>query len=385
MNEPLFICFASLLIAMIVAIMLNPMLVSLSYRKKLTDNPNHRKLQKQPIPILGGMSVFLGTTFGTLFLNLWMDASNLYMIVLSLMIMFFIGLMDDLTDLRARTKLFFQIMITAFLWCNGIQIDSFAGLFGIYELPQGFSLALSVVAGVGLMNAINMIDGVDGLSSGFGIGTSAICGLYFFMHEDYMYAAFASIFVGSLIPFLFCNVFSRKYKMFIGDSGSLVMGTVAYIFVCRIIEVQEVFFIDKYKIAMTIAIFAIPVTDTLRVMTMRIVRLKSPFMPDKTHFHHIFVDLKFPHIAITIIELTMATIIFWVGWGISILFDLSVTLQFFITIFFACFISWGTYSTLAYIRDNKNEQFYRYGELIRSEIQWMIIFRQKIQRLIERR
>ena len=385
MNEPIFACFTSLLIAMTVAISLNPRLVSLSYRKNLTDNPNHRKLQKQPVPILGGMSVFLGTTLGTLFLNLWMDASNLYMVTLSLMIMFFIGLMDDLTDLRARTKFFFQIMVTAFLWWNGIQIESFTGLFGIYELPQWFSLALSVVAGVGLMNAINMIDGVDGLSSGFGIGTSVICGLFFFLHGDYIYAAFASIFVGSLMPFFFCNVFCRKYKMFIGDSGSLVMGTVAYIFVCNIIQTTEMFSIDKYRIAMTIAIFSIPVTDTLRVMTMRMIHLGSPFSPDKTHLHHIFVDLKFPHIAITIIELFMATVIFLMGWGVSALFGLSITSQFIITVFFACFISWGTYSVLAYIRDHKKKQFYRYGEFVIGKTQWLIVFRQKIQILVERR
>mgnify|MGYP001168283630 CR=1 FL=1 len=385
MKEHLFICCVSLLIALTVASILNPQLVYLSYRKDLTDKPNYRKLQHSPVPILGGMSVFLGTVISTLFLNFWMNVNELYMIIVSLMIMFFVGFLDDLIDLRVRTKFMFQIGVTLLLWYNGFQINTLAGAFGIYQISKWISLVLSVLTGVGLMNAINMIDGVDGLSSGFGITTSSICGLYFFLHRDFLFSTFACIFIGALIPFFLSNVFCRKYKMFIGDSGSLVMGTVAYIFVCRILQLPKLFFIDQYKVAMAFAIFAIPVTDTIRVMTMRALHHHSPFLPDKTHLHHILVALRLPHLAITLLELSMAAFIFFVGWGCSSLFGLSTTCQCLITISVAIVVSWGTYCILSLFHDHNPKQFDCFGIAIIHKTHWLVLFRKKIQKLIERR
>lgn len=383
MKEHLFICFVGLLISMVVAFILNPKLVFLSYRKNLTDKPNYRKLQHSPVPILGGMSVFLGTVISTLFLNFWMNINELYMILVSLMVMFFVGFLDDLIDLRVRTKFIFQIGVTLLLWYNGFQINTLAGVFGIYQLSNWISLVLSVITGVGLMNAINMIDGVDGLSSGLGITTSSICGLYFFLHRDFLFATFACIFIGALIPFFMSNVFCRKYKMFIGDSGSLVMGTVAYIFVCRILQLPELYSADHYKVAMAFAIFAIPVTDTIRVMTMRAIHHHSPFLPDKTHLHHIFVALQLPHLAITLLELLMAAFIFFIGWGCSTLFGLSMTWQCFITVSVAVTVSWGTYCVLAYLRNHNLKQFNCFGIAFIHKTHWLVLFRKKMQKLIE--
>ena len=222
------------------------------------------------MPILGGMGVFLGIVFATLAMNLWLDnLDNLCFVVECLMVMFFLGLIDDLIDLKPKVKFIFQILVICLLWEKGFAIDTFGGVFGIYELPIYISLPLSVLSGVGLMNAINMIDGVDGLSSGFGIITSSICAIYFYTHGDIVYAAFASIFIGALVPFFFCNVFSHKFKMYIGDSGALVMGTLAYIFVCRILNEPVLYDLDRYKVSMAIAIFAVPLSDTVRVMCCR--------------------------------------------------------------------------------------------------------------------
>ena len=171
--------------------------------------------------------------------------------------------------------------------------------------------------------------------------------------------------------------------MFIGDSGSLVMGTVAYIFVCRILQLPKLFFIDQYKVAMAFAIFAIPVTDTIRVMTMRAIHHHSPFLPDKTHLHHIFVALQLPHLAITLLELLMAAFIFFIGWGCSTLFGLSMTWQCFITVSVAVTVSWGTYCVLAYLRNHNLKQFNCFGIAFIHKTHWLVLFRKKMQKLIE--
>ena len=250
-------------------------------------------------------------------------------------------------------------------------------------MPIYISLPLSVLSGVGLMNAINMIDGVDGLSSGFGIITSSICAIYFYTHGDIVYAAFASIFIGALVPFFFCNVFSHKFKMYIGDSGALVMGTLAYIFVCRILNEPVLYDLDRYKVSMAIAIFAVPLSDTVRVMCCRMWKKTSPFKADRTHMHHILVDLRFPHIGVTVVELFIATLIFWIGWFLPAILNIDITLQLIITLLSVIFFSCGTYSALSYAKYNKSESFFKYGVYIKKNTRWLVQFRQKVQKIVD--
>lgn len=349
------------LVAMATAIVMNPLIIKLAYKKQLTDNPNHRKLQKRPIPVVGGMSVYLSFVVGLFFCNVFYPTDRLYVVVAAMSIMFFLGLLDDMLDLSFKLKFVVQFGVIFMLWTFDYRLDTFVGLFGVTDIPMVWSCLLSLFAGVGLMNALNMIDGVDGLASGLGILTNTICGIYFITHNDPLFALLTLVFVGALVPFYVCNVFSHKYKMFIGDSGSLIMGTLAYVLTCRIIHTPHMDWNDQYCVAMMFAIYALPVFDTLRVMAARLMHGNSPFKPDRTHLHHIFVDLGYPHIMITSILLLINTIVIFV-WYISSLYMESINGQFFVVICTAILLIAGLYVALKMIMLKKPQLFEKFKE-----------------------
>lgn len=347
------------LIAMATAIVMNPLIIKLAYKKQLTDNPNHRKLQKRPIPVVGGMSVYLSFVVGLFFCNVFYPTDQLYVVIAGMSVMFFLGLFDDMLDLSYKFKFVVQIGVISLLWVFDYRIDTFMGLFGVNHIPMVWSYLLSVFAGVGLMNALNMVDGVDGLASGLGILTNTICGAYFITHHDPLFALLSIVFAGALIPFFVCNVFSRKYKMFIGDSGSLIMGTLAYVLTCRIIHTRHMDWNDQYCVAMMFAIYALPVFDTLRVMGVRLMHGNSPFKPDRTHLHHIFVDLGYPHIMITTILLFINMLVIGVWYLTSIYMD-SINGQFFVVVGTAILLIPGLYFVLKMIMMKKPQLFEKF-------------------------
>ena len=177
------------------------------------------------------------------------------------------------------------------------------GLWCLDQIPQRVSIPFMLFAAVGIINAINLIDGVDGLSSGYCILTSLLFGMMFWYVEDRTMGMLAVVATGSLIPFFFHNVFGKSSKMFIGDGGTLVMGIVMSVLVIRILRhgsMSEVY--DAANIGLisfTLAVLSVSVFDTLRVMTTRILKRKSPFHPDKTHLHHMFIRLGCSHAATT--------------------------------------------------------------------------------------
>lgn len=344
------------LIAMATSIVMNPFIIKLAVTKHLTDNPNARKLQKRPVPVLGGMSVYLAFVMGLFCCNFFYPTDKLYVVVAALSVMFFIGFFDDILDLSYRIKFVAQFGVIFMLWTFGYRIDTFVGLFGVTHIPMFWSCMLSLFAGVGLMNALNMIDGVDGLASGLGILTSFISSFYFVTHHDPLFALLSIVFVGALIPFFVCNVFSHKYKMFIGDSGSLIMGTLAYVITCRIIHTRHMDWNDQYCVSMLFAIYALPVFDTLRVMTLRMLHGKSPFKPDRTHLHHMFVDIGYPHIMITAILLLINSIIIGV-WLLSARYMDSINGQFFVVIGTAILLVPGLYFFLRRVSVKHPEVF----------------------------
>lgn len=317
------------LVAMTISIVMNPVIIKLAFKKHLTDSPNYRKLQKRPVPVLGGMSVYVALVVGILFCNFFFPTDRLYVVIASLTVVFFLGFFDDMLDLDYRVRFLCQFGIIFMLWSFGYRIDTFAGLFGITYIPKTISCILSIFVGVGLLNSLNMIDGVDGLASSIGILTSVICGSYFITHNDPLFALLSIVFAASLIPFLVCNVFSIKYKMFIGDSGSLILGVLAYVFTCRIIHTRIIDWNDQFCVSMLIAVYSVPVFDTLRVMFSRIAHKNSPFKADKTHLHHMLLELQYPHIMVTFI-LVLINLTIILIWYITSLYVKSVNGQFFI-------------------------------------------------------
>lgn len=370
------------LVAMATAIVMNPLIIKLAYKKQLTDNPNHRKLQKRPIPVVGGMSVYLSFVVGLFFCNVFYPTDRLYVVVAAMSIMFFLGLLDDMLDLSFKLKFVVQFGVIFMLWTFDYRLDTFVGLFGVTDIPMVWSCLLSLFAGVGLMNALNMIDGVDGLASGLGILTNTICGIYFITHNDPLFALLTLVFVGALVPFYVCNVFSHKYKMFIGDSGSLIMGTLAYVLTCRIIHTPHMDWNDQYCVAMMFAIYALPVFDTLRVMGVRLMHGNSPFKPDRTHLHHMFVDLGYPHVMITSILLLIDLIVIGV-WYLTSLYMDSINGQFFVVVGTAILLIPGLYFVLKMIMMKKPQLFEKFKEHSKRVSSKPIRIRESISDLLD--
>ena len=284
--------------------------------KGIVDNPEARKLQKRPVPTLGGVVVFFGIAVGLMFFKTMFYQTALLPVLAAMITMLYVGTIDDILGLPALRRLVIEIVV-ALLMIYGSRccILNFQELWGLGHISLGWAIPLTVLTIVGLINAINMIDGVDGLLSGFGILICGCYGLLCFLAHDYSNAALAAVTIGALLTFFLHNVFGVKSKMFLGDGGSMLLGTMISWFVISILgghfHIREYLDgrVDFNLIAFALAVVAIPVADTLRVMTVRLFEGRSPFRADNKHLHHHFIRCGFSHIATTLSMLGMALII----------------------------------------------------------------------------
>ena len=228
-------------------------------------------------------------------------------------------------------------------------IDDFHGIWGIYALPPEFGIPFSVFVGVGIINAVNLIDGVDGYSSGYGILACICFGLMSWKVWDPEIACLSLIVIGALLPFFLHNVFGRRSKMFIGDGGTLMLGALMTVLLFYTLSSnQNCNVLDDKGIglgAFVFAVLCIPVFDTVRVMTLRILRGKSPFRPDKTHLHHLFIDMGFSHLGSALFILminTMVVLIWWASWKLGA----SVDVQLYIVIGLGFAVTFGFYKLM---------------------------------------
>lgn len=338
----------SFLVAILSAHWIHPRLVRIALDKNIVDNPNARKLQRRPTPVLGGIAVFFGSVIGLGCASITCDCSELFIVVVAMMIMLYTGTMDDILDLSPALRFLIEIgMVLLLIFVGGYTLNDFHGLWGLNQIPQGVAIPLTVFAAVGIINAINLIDGVDGLSSGYCILTSLLFGVMFWYVGDRTMCMLAVVAAGSLIPFFFHNVFGKSSKMFIGDGGTLVMGIVMSVFVIRILRhgsMSEVY--DAVNIGLvpfTLAVLSVPVFDTLRVMTTRILKRKSPFHPDKTHLHHMFICLGCSHAATTLAILILNFFVV-LCWWISYMIGCSIDVQLYIVLVLSILITSGLYN-----------------------------------------
>lgn len=323
-------------VALLVTALLHPGVVRFALKRNIVDNPNVRKLQRDPVPVMGGVAVFFGLVSGLCVSGIFFNINELLPVIVAMSVMLCVGVMDDVSELSPWLRFAIEIAVVLMLiFTTDLSLNSLHGLWGFYDLPLWFSVLLTVFAVVGMINAINLIDGVDGLSSGFCMIASIAFGALFAMTNRPIMLLLAAITVGALMPFFFHNVFGKRSKMFIGDGGTLMMGVVMSTYVVSIIAVRgealEAMPQGIGLVAFTMAIMAVPVFDTLRVMTMRILRGISPFHPDKTHLHHLFIDLGFSHIATTLSVLSLNLLVM-LAWWIAYMADASVDIQFYVVI-----------------------------------------------------
>lgn len=331
--------------------------------KNIVDNPDARKLQRVPVPVLGGVAVFFGMIVAFAFAGIIYDVSSMFALVCVMTIMLYVGTMDDIIGLTPKARFIIEIIVVLLLiYYNNNSIDNFHGLWGIYAIPRWIAIPLTVFACVGIINAINLIDGVNGLSSGYCIVTCLIFGVTFIVTGDVSSASLAILAIGALIPFFVHNVFGKKSKMFIGDGGTLLMGTIMSAFVINAIKTDSTITMftpaNFGVIPFSLALLAIPVFDTLRVMTARIVRGTSPFNPDKTHLHHLLLDLHFSHVGTTATEILFN--LFVVGsWYLSYKLGAPIDVQLYIVIILGTAITFGFYR-FARVQERKQTRIYHW-------------------------
>lgn len=279
-----------------------PVIIQVAKNKKLFDEPDERKVHKAVIPTLGGLGIFAGFIVATLMGFPIGITSELQYFAAATIVIFFLGMKDDILVLSASKKFVGQLIAAGILIkFAGIQITNMHGFLGIYEIPHYASIILSLFTIIVITNSFNLIDGVDGLAGSLGTLTTLIFGAYFYYIGHTEYAVMAFALAGSLLSFLIYNF--PPAKIFMGDTGSLLVGIVNSILVIKFINLSAtpgVALPLAASPAIGFAILMIPLFDTLRVFGLRILDRRSPFSPDRTHVHHFLLDLGFSHRKITI-------------------------------------------------------------------------------------
>lgn len=334
------------LVAFIATLWIHPKVLKIAIMKNLVDNPDARKLQRNPTPVMGGIAVFFGLILG-LATSQIISTNNMFIYTAAMMIMLYIGTIDDILNLSPKMRFIIEIaVITLLMFVTGAAINNFFGLWGVHSLAVWLSVPLTIIACVGIINAINLIDGVNGLSTGFCVMASSLFAIFFYHSQNLTMCVIAVSAAGAIIPFFLHNVFGRATRMFIGDGGALVMGTIMSVFVMNILNTESVGLIYEHKafglIPFCLAVLSVPVFDTLRVMTTRIINGTSPFNADKTHLHHLFIDLGFSHIGTTFSILSLNTAIV-LCWWLSYMQGASIEVQLYIVLTMSILVTFAFY------------------------------------------
>jgi UDP-GlcNAc:undecaprenyl-phosphate/decaprenyl-phosphate GlcNAc-1-phosphate transferase len=279
-----------------------PVIIAVANTKKLFDEPDERKVHITPIPSLGGVGIFAGFIISILFTVSNVAAPEIQYLMAAAMVIFFLGVKDDILILTPFKKFLGQVIAAIILIFKGhVLISSMHGFFGIHDMPVMASYGFTFLTIIVVTNSFNLIDGVDGLAGGLGLLICSIFGVFFFMNENIPYAILSFALCGAIIGFLIFNF--PPAKIFMGDTGSLLIGLVCSVLVIKFIE-QASNPLSSYPIngapAVGFAILMVPLFDTLRVFSLRILKGRSPFSPDRNHIHHMLMDRGMSHLAITL-------------------------------------------------------------------------------------
>lgn len=289
------------IVSFLAAYLAIPIILRVAKIKKLYDLPDDdRKIHKIPIASLGGIAIFIGFLLSILLSSAVTDKPEFSYYMAAATLMFFIGLKDDLINLSARTKFFAQIFISAILiFKGGLIINNMQGFFGIHEMWPTFSYVITFFALIVIINAFNLIDGVDGLAGSIGLICSSLFALFFLANNNIPYALMGFSLSAGLLAFLIYNFYPAK--IFMGDTGSLLVGLVNAILAIKFIQTpnSNTYININCVPAIAFGILLLPLLDTLRVFTIRIFNRKSPFSPDRNHLHHLLLDSGLSHRQVT--------------------------------------------------------------------------------------
>jgi len=289
------------LVSFIVAFTSIPVVIKIADAKKLFDLPDERKIHFIPIPSLGGVGIFAAMMLSVSTLVSFPETPGLQYFLGAAVIIFFLGLKDDIL-LISPMKKFAGQLIAAFLlvYPGHFQLTSLHGFLGLTALNPVFSMLFSYTTILVVMNAFNLIDGVDGLAGTLGLVSTLFFGVVFAIENDFAYAILAFSMAASLLAFLLYNY--SPAKVFMGDTGSLLLGLVNAVLVIRFINTASLpGTVLQFSAAPAIGFAAlfVPLMDTLRVTVLRVYQGRSPFDPDVNHIHHLLMKRGLSHMQIT--------------------------------------------------------------------------------------
>ena len=322
----LYIIISAFVSAVILGRIIIPNILIISLRKRLFDVPDERKVHKRPIPRLGGVTFFpvilfslcvftavrLMTGHGPAETSTTDLVCEFLFLTGGLTLLYIVGIADDLIGVRYRTKFLVQIISAAMFPLSGLYINNFYGLFGIYLIPAEVGIPLTMLLVVFITNAINLIDGIDGLASGLSMVALLVFGVLFVHFRMWSYAMLAFVTVGVIIPFFSYNVFGGAdlgRKIFMGDTGSLTLGYILSFFVIKycMYEPDMLLTMKTSPVLVSFSVLMVPCLDVIRVVLRRVRNKRALFMPDKTHIHHKFLAMGFsPRRALVTIQLMSA-------------------------------------------------------------------------------
>lgn len=267
----------------------------------LVDKPNARKVHQKPVPLIGGIMVFISAIAAASFsINILEHFQHITILVGGAFVLLIVGVIDDKIDMRATHKLIIQIALAYGVYASGIKIESLHGILGIHELPEYGKFLMTIIVITGTVNAFNLTDGIDGLAAGLAIiGLGAFSIIAFILNQTALVLLYMAI-MAALLGFLKFNL-SKENKVFLGDAGSLFLGFILVVTGIDLIQIAGESNNSGITLFTVIGVLIIPVIDSLRVFRKRIKRGQSPFKADKTHLHHLLLNLEIKHLTATII------------------------------------------------------------------------------------
>ena len=308
-----FLIIGAFLIGFVIVFIVVPPILRVAYAKQLFEPFEERKIHTKIVPPLGGVAIFIGFILSTILASSGLSFDSLKYIIAAVILMFFIGLKDDLVSISARKKLVIQIFAVLILITMGdIRFTDLHGILGTHNIGYITSVTVSLFSMVVIINAFNLIDGIDGLAAGLSMLAATVFGVWFFITGHFEFAIMSFALVGSLACYFLYNVFGNKNKLFMGDTGSLIIGLILSILVIKFNEfniIKTTPFAIGGAPAVSFAIIIVPLIDTLRVMTIRIRQRQSPFTADNNHIHHRLLSLYHSHLKVTIIIVSANIII----------------------------------------------------------------------------
>lgn len=325
----------SLFISWAVVYLTVPLLRSVAFKFDLYDKPDgERKLHTEYVPTLGGIALFLAFFVGFSVSGFASQMQGYSYFAAAMLMLFFTGMKDDLVGLSPTKKLLVEVAVGLMLILgSGIYIDNFYGILGIGELPFAASVLITLFTMIVVVNAYNLIDGVDGLAAGIGVIASLFFGIGFFVAGEYAMAMLSAVVAASLAGYLLHNF--HPASIFMGDTGSLIIGFLLAVQAIQFVGLNEIpAFVEEFgpiSSVMPVAILMIPLYDTLRVFILRAKRRESPFDPGRDHIHHVLIGMGMGHrkTSLTLyamsIAITVTTYLFSM-WNVNVLVLFSVVL-----------------------------------------------------------